>query len=96
MTDDATDWVRSTKPTTVTLEGSTKASDIDFFLLDLVGRSGQLFTMRMMLVWSEETQFFTMSSTRLALLGITFLSLDFHKLWLSVMSISLFTEFSQQ
>ena len=30
MKDDAKDWLRSTKPTTVTWESSTKASDLDF------------------------------------------------------------------
>ena len=30
MTDDATDWLRFTKPTTETWKGSTEASDLDF------------------------------------------------------------------
>ena len=45
ITDEATDWLRSTRPTAVTWESSTKVNDLDFFLLDLVSRSGQLFTM---------------------------------------------------
>ena len=35
MADDATDRLRSIKPTTVTWEDSTKASDLDFFFLSV-------------------------------------------------------------